>query len=140
MGQCTETCNNTLYCFDTEKGKEVKTIENDDQNLTTSDGGYEDPSSYIHRESPGRQCLENGAAYTGDHLNGKKHGHGVQVWPCGSRYEGNFENDTACGTGTLVTEDGNTYEGEWLNDKAHGKGIYKYSSGNMYKGDFKEDM
>jgi hypothetical protein len=37
--------------------------------------------------------LPNGSVFAGERRNGKKHGHGVQVWPDGSRYEGMWEND-----------------------------------------------
>lgn len=51
--------------------------------------GYE-PNDKINM---GPSVLPNGSTYTGERLNGKKHGHGVQIWPDSSRYEGMWEND-----------------------------------------------
>jgi hypothetical protein len=52
-------------------------------------GGYEDND----RINTGPTTLANGSVYTGERVNGKKHGRGVQVWPDSSRYEGMWEND-----------------------------------------------
>ena len=81
----------------------------------------------------------NGSTYTGERLNGKKHGHGVQIWPDSSRYDGMWENDQANGMGTLIHADGDVYEGMWLNDKAHGQGTYRHASGATYVGEWYED-
>ena len=57
-------------------------------------GGYE-ASDKITNMGPTTQA--NGSTYTGQRKNGKKHGHGIQVWPDSSRYEGQWENDQANG-------------------------------------------
>lgn len=98
-------------------------------------GGYEEND----RINTGPTTLANGSVYTGERINGKKHGRGVQVWPDSSRYEGMWENDQANGMGTLVHADGDVYEGMWLNDKAHGHGTYKHANGATYVGDWFED-
>jgi len=52
--------------------------------------GYEE-NDRVHNSGP--TALPNGSVYTGERLNGKKHGRGTQVWPDSSRYEGMWEND-----------------------------------------------
>ena len=85
------------------------------------------------------QDISQTYSYTGERLNGKKHGYGVQIWPDASRYEGMWENDQANGMGVLHHADGDIYEGNWLNDKAHGHGTYKHGNGALYVGDWYED-
>ena len=51
--------------------------------------------------------------YTGERLNGKKHGRGSQLNDDGSQYEGNWANDVYHGRGTLIYPDGDKYEGNW---------------------------
>ena len=41
------------------------------------------------------------AVYTGEVLNGKRHGKGVQIWDDGAKYDGNWENDKSNGYGVF---------------------------------------
>ena len=49
--------------------------------------------------------------YSGQSLDGKKHGIGTYTAPDGSKYEGEWRNDLKHGTGTFTSPDGSTYEG-----------------------------
>jgi hypothetical protein len=60
----------------------------------------------------GRSKYENETTYTGDFLNGLKHGHG------------RLENE----------EKGLSYEGCWFKDHIHGEGEYIERNGIKYKG------
>ena len=53
------------------------------------------------------------AVYTGELLNGKRHGKGVQIWDDGAKYEGEWENDKSNGYGTFYHTDGDIYQGYW---------------------------
>ncbi len=55
--------------------------------------------------------MENGATYTGQLKEGRRHGYGIQVWP-----------------------DGKKYMGYWRNDLQHGKGRMRYIDGDLYDG------
>ena len=59
-------------------------------NTKTGGQGYE-PNDKLANMGPPTHA--NGSTYTCERINGKKHGHGVQVWPDSSRYEGMWEND-----------------------------------------------
>jgi len=83
--------------------------------------------------------LPNGAKYTGEWLNGKRDGYGVQIWVDSSRYEGHWSHDKANGQGKLFHADGDIYEGGWMDDKAHGFGKYTHANGATYEGEWKED-
>eukprot|EP00291_Cryptomonas_curvata_P018099 CAMPEP_0172165510 /NCGR_PEP_ID=MMETSP1050-20130122/8453_1 /TAXON_ID=233186 /ORGANISM="Cryptomonas curvata, Strain CCAP979/52" /LENGTH=112 /DNA_ID=CAMNT_0012835991 /DNA_START=89 /DNA_END=427 /DNA_ORIENTATION=- len=63
-----------------------------------------------------------GGTYTGERLNGLKHGKGEEVCPDKSKYTGEFENGFASGQGQMVYADGSKYVGEWKKGHYHGKG------------------
>lgn len=83
--------------------------------------------------------LSNGTFYTGDRLNGKKNGFGIQEWPDGSKLECYWKQDTATGKGRMTYSDGDIYEGDWADDQANGEGILIQVNGSKYKGGFKND-
>ncbi len=53
----------------------------------------------------------SGAMFTGEYVDGKKHG-----------------------TGTMVYPDGSKYVGQWASDKRHGHGVYTYVNGDKVCG------
>ena len=113
-------------------------MQNSGKGHTAGEGFFEhEPNNKI--EMGPQTTAANGSIYQGERMYGKKHGHGIQVWPDSSRYEGEWQNDQANGKGTLVHADGDIYEGYWLNDKAHGQGTYKHANGATYVGDWFED-
>jgi len=81
----------------------------------------------------------SGDRYTGQWLNGRKHGHGVAEFVSGNRYEGEWDNDFKHGKGTITFVDGTTYSGDWCKDHKHGYGIAKFASGNRYEGQWVDD-
>ena len=80
------------------------------------------------------------ASYTGELLNGLRHGRGVQIWEDGAKYDGEWEYDKAHGVGTFYHADGDIYQGQWDNDRANGEGTYINVDGATYQGSWKEDM
>ena len=66
--------------------------------------------------------------YTGELLNGKKHGQGKLEYADGSYHEGIFFNDMIwTGNGTVKYSDGSVYEGELVNGEKNGEGILTYA-------------
>lgn len=99
----------------------------------------------------------DGSFYSGEKLNGWKHGKGKYQFSDGAVYEGNFENDQISGFGTLYFPNKCLgYIGMWRNGKFHGKGsLYNKNPGflrtfdpqdfsklgdgwNKYEGEFEE--
>nr|XP_033503598.1 MORN repeat-containing protein 3 [Epinephelus lanceolatus] len=87
----------------------------------------------------------NGNEYTGEWLDNKKHGEGIQVWKkSGAIYDGEWKFGKCDGHGTygvLLPESKEyvkKYRGEWKNGKKHGYGTYFYSSA-VYEGEWSED-
>ena len=76
----------------------------------------------------------NNAIYTGEILNGKRHGKGTQIWDEGAKYEGEWQNNKANGYGIFYHTDGDVYKGYWVNDQANGEGVYISSDGGRYEG------
>ena len=84
------------------------------------------------------QINEN-AIYTGQILNGKQHGYGIQEWSDGAKYEGEWENGRTNGYGTFYHPGGDIYKGYWKDDKANGRGVYTSIEGIEYDGEWKDD-
>eukprot|EP00667_Euglena_gracilis_P007788 EG_transcript_7869 len=81
----------------------------------------------------------SGDRYTGQWLNGRKHGYGVAEFVSGNRYEGEWDNDFKHGKGTITFVDGTTYVGDWSKDHKHGYGEARFASGNRYEGQWVDD-
>lgn len=79
---------------------------------------------------------DDGRVYTGEVVDGKRHGKGKLVWRNGDIYEGDWRDDKRHGKGIFVWTSGNLYEGDWRNDERHGKGKLTWKSGSCYEGDF----
>jgi len=75
-------------------------------------------------------------SYSGDLLNGIRHGFGKVIWDDGNVYEGDFVNDKFWGKGKLIHTDGHLYEGDFVNDSFHGKGKLTYANNTFYEGEF----
>lgn len=72
--------------------------------------------------------------YTGDWVDGKKHGHGVFFLGDGGTYEGSFVDGEMRGQGTRRWPDGSTYTGEFLDGERHGQGSLVRPNGERYEG------
>jgi hypothetical protein len=114
------------------------------------------------REESKNVSYDDGSTYTGQLVDGKRHGHGVwqsrtgqydgqwkadqqhgtgrQNWSDGRVYEGQFLNGKFSGTGRMTwhTQKGQlTYEGQYKDDLKHGKGKFVWSDGRTYDGEWK---
>lgn len=78
--------------------------------------------------------------YTGEWLDGKKHGFGTFVYGNGAKYEGEWIQDQRDGRGTYwIKEHGKLrkqYAGDWHHDKRHGTGTFFYDDGGRYDGEW----
>ena len=83
--------------------------------------------------------INESAKYTGDMLNGKQHGHGIQEWDDGARYEGEWKDGKICGYGVFCQPNGDIYKGYWKDDKANGNGIYTSNDKVKYDGEWLND-
>ena len=83
--------------------------------------------------------INSKAKYTGDMLNGKQNGHGVQTWEDGAKYYGEWKEGKTNGYGVFYHPDGDIYKGYWKNDKAHGHGVYIKKEEEQYEGEWAND-
>ncbi|CAG9330892.1 unnamed protein product [Blepharisma stoltei] len=114
-------------------------------------------------EGKGVQTWQDGARYSGEFLNGEKHGygnkttsngqsyygfwkhnnrsgHGTYRWPSGSTYTGNFKHGDNHGWGKYTWHNGKIYEGEYKNDEKDGFGAMIFPDGRRYVGEWKHNM
>ena len=82
----------------------------------------------------GVQTFDNGDIYTGDFLDGKKHGHGVLKTESNRMYDGGWENDLPHGFGVNTFPNGKIYKGEYKKGRPFGDGQWVYSDGSTYTG------
>lgn len=130
------------------------------RNISESDSGLHYEGGFLGGDvkfGPGTLQSENGDRYTGEFLNGARHGRGILisaqderyegefkagikhgegmiVLPTGERYTGTFANNLRYGKGSATYADGSTYEGGWLADRHHGQGTHVTMSGTKYVG------
>ena len=81
----------------------------------------------------------DGCIYTGEVVNGKRHGKGRITWPSGDIYEGDWKDDKCTGKGKYTWPNGDVYEGDFVADKFTGKGKKVWANGDIYEGDWKGD-
>lgn len=85
---------------------------------------------------------DDGSTYTGQVLNGKRHGQGTWQSRTGL-YEGLWQNDMQHGMGHQTWSDGRVYNGQFDNGKfsGHGKMVWHTQKGLLtYEGQYKEDL
>ena len=82
----------------------------------------------------GVQTFDNGDVYTGEFLDGKKHGKGVLKTLSNRTYEGGWENDLPHGYGVNTFPNGKVYKGEYKKGRPFGDGQWTYSDGSTYTG------
>lgn len=88
-----------------------------------------------------RHVFESGAAYSGEWLNGLRHGIGEQEWSDGTCYTGQWQLDQAAGQGIFRHSNGDIYIGQWKGNVAHGLGVYRHQDqSSAYAGEFREDL
>ena len=94
------------------------------------------------------------AKYTGDWMEGKRHGQGIFInyrsnGEIARRFEGSFVNDHKHGAGvqvftefmssvgsTIFTNDSREFRGRWTRGQLTGKGTLQYTDGRLYVGEF----
>ena len=114
-----------------EKLNNSPSDENENKEIETQDeiekfklNNQENNDSFMNNEIKYVENLRiQNAVYTGELLNGKRHGKGLQIWDDGAKYEGEWENDKSNGYGTFYHTDGDIYQGYWKNNRANGKGV-----------------
>lgn len=75
--------------------------------------------------------------YTGQFLNGQRHGKGKMAYSDGSVYEGPFLYGKKSGAiGTIAYINGDKYVGQWSNDYPNGKGKYFFKTRERFEGNF----
>ncbi|MEW5313928.1 MAG: hypothetical protein WDW38_005459 [Sanguina aurantia] len=85
----------------------------------------------------------NGAHYTGQVSNGKRHGRGRMAFADSLVvYEGEWSQGMRHGQGTLFSNSERTafYKGSWEGDQKSGLGIMQYANGDAYEGSWKCDV
>jgi hypothetical protein len=68
---------------------------------------------------------------------GRRHGHGLEVFPRGGRYTGEYEDGERCGLGRLTLASGAVYEGEFKAGKSDGTGTMTTRDGAVLCGEWR---
>ena len=87
------------------------------------------------------ECVSpNGAVYTGEVVDGNKHGVGKYIYPDGSYYYGQFQNNKRNGLGEQHNADGSAYYGSFVDDKKQGTEVVTFTleDGSVYTGKCKQ--
>ena len=74
-----------------------------------------------------------GTEYTGQFKAGKFY-RGTLRYPDGGSYSGEWVNDKRTGYGVEAYASNSTYSGQWLDDERHGFAEYKLVNGDVYRG------
>ncbi|QZZ34359.1 hypothetical protein KW403_11060 [Nitratireductor kimnyeongensis] len=81
-------------------------------------------------------AYKNGDRYTGEVLDGRRHGQGTYYWKDGGHYTGSWVQGQREGKGRLITKSGGVYVGEFRDSKIQGAGTYETKNGDIYSGTF----
>lgn len=78
--------------------------------------------------------------YSGEWVDGKRHGKGTLEWKNGAIYQGQWDRDSLSGIGSFfLPSSGVEYEGEFSDNQFHGTGVLTWqSTGRRYSGAWKE--
>jgi hypothetical protein len=82
----------------------------------------------------------NTILYSGEFLNGKKHGYGEEIIPDANgsdRYVGQFREGRRHGRGVYYFANGGKYDGEIVRDQFAGDGSFESPNGDRYVGQFR---
>lgn len=83
---------------------------------------------------------DDGTTYSGDWMNGMRHGLGKIVETNGYMYYGWWEDDMRHGQGEASYQDGSVYDGDWKYDKKYGFGKITRPDGTSYEGEWINDI
>eukprot|EP01086_Lenisia_limosa_P013595 TRINITY_DN4287_c0_g1_i1.p1 TRINITY_DN4287_c0_g1~~TRINITY_DN4287_c0_g1_i1.p1 ORF type:complete len:261 (-),score=35.88 TRINITY_DN4287_c0_g1_i1:60-842(-) len=78
------------------------------------------------KHGQGEHYSTNGDKYSGEWINDKREGWGLSVEANGAKYQGQWSNDLMHGQGTLISENGDRYEGSFMDGEKHGNGVLFY--------------
>ena len=84
------------------------------------------------------QVYDATGTYTGEFLDGRRHGQGVFEMNGFARYEGAFQDNSMEGEGVLELQSGRRYQGEWRESRQHGRGKYVWPDGCVHEGEYRE--
>merc|ERR1712137_85420 len=78
--------------------------------------------------------------YTGEWVDGKRHGKGTLEWRNGAVYQGQWDQDSLSGIGSFyLPASGVQYEGEFKDNQFHGSGVLTWrETGRQYSGNWSE--
>ena len=93
-----------------------------------------------NRHGHGTGKWPDGKQYVGQWQNGGRHGQGMVTWPNGQKYTGEWQGDMAIGKAILTKPDGAVFAGEFLDSQRHGIGIQTYANGAAYTGGWRCDQ
>ena len=138
---------NNEFAVINNKGKLFHKIQNSKDKFQTLSQKYSSTQNNNNEDLPEQNKpykvknykINNRAKYTGDMLNGKKHGYGIQEWDDGAKYEGEWKDGKTNGYGIFYHPDGDIYKGYWKDDKANGHGIYIKKDEEQYEGEWLND-
>lgn len=87
------------------------------------------------------KSIKYNMSYSGQWMNGKRHGKAIMHYSEHSWYKGDWINNVRHGWGVRRYASGNVYEGQWMNDKRHGEGTMRWLTSNeSYTGMWKEGV
>ena len=81
-----------------------------------------------------------GAVYTGQWLDGARHGQGEMKYATGDCYKGAYKAGQRHGPGMMAYKDGGVYHGGYVDGKRDGAGKIKYATGDVYDGGWKQGV
>eukprot|EP00752_Nemacystus_decipiens_P008471 g7569.t1 len=133
--------NDGLHAIDDEPDEEQVTVMRYDAGPPHGFGDY---SGHVQGGVPhgkGTMQWPSGKEYRGSGRRGRETGRwvrGVFTYPDGKTYSGQWLNGLRHGEGTRNYPDGSTYTGSWAYDKRHGQGEYTWMDGRVWSGEWRE--
>ena len=82
----------------------------------------------------GRRCYANGDSYEGFWSRGAAEGPGKYTWANGNEYFGEWHKGSMHGWGTFSWAGGDSFEGQWEGGYEHGEGTFTWADGSRYEG------
>ena len=82
---------------------------------------------------------ENAGEYRGEYVKGLEHGQGKRLYADGDVYRGEWRRGQRHGKGSCAYANGDQYQGEWRHDRRHGYGFCVFADGTKYRGEWEDD-
>jgi hypothetical protein len=113
----------------------------DDDGVLTLPNGDETTARFGTFDYTGiaRFVWKDGHSYSGDFVDGRPQGHGIEQLPDGSTYDGGWVDGRHDGNGSMTLPDGSRYDGAFTAGARNGQGLFQSSSGR-YQGEWVDDM